>query len=580
MASKDFGSNRFLSEDIVTDAEAMLPKGVSVPRNLKLFEEGFLKYLSGRGLITKAERLDAVKARIKQKLNAIDSILDGRILDETVVAKAIAELSGEKRGGAEIGILTNDPLTLKLYETTECILLEREENRIAVASYRPLLIEDIQHIQQLGPFIPEGVVVTRSWYLNACEELDVLKESREKNSLVSEEELDAMPEGEQAPFFVDQLIQKAVLLGASDIHLEPFKERFRIRMRVDGMLQTFGTYANEHHTTVTSRVKLLADLDIAERREPQDGAFVYRDGEGYETGFRASSIPTIYGEKLVLRKLSDGSESVSLAGLGMEGAVRESWERLIHAPHGIVLVCGPTGSGKSTTLFATIQGINTDGINISTVEDPVEYKIDGVNQVQVDNVKVTFTDALRSLLRQDPDVVMVGEIRDRDTAEIALRASLTGHLVFSTIHTNNAPNAVTRLVDMGAEPFLVASSINGVLAQRLVRRCCESCKKPRPADGFEKILLGVGAEVELTLYEGAGCPRCNFTGYRGRVGIYELLVVDNVIRRIILEGGNDLEVGTHAKEACGMQSLSQHAAQKVREGVTTIEEYQRVVGDE
>jgi type II secretory ATPase GspE/PulE/Tfp pilus assembly ATPase PilB-like protein len=200
--------------------------------------------------------------------------------------------------------------------------------------------------------------------------------------------------------------------------------------------------------------------------------------------------------------------------------------------------------------------------------------------VQVDNVKITFADALRSLLRQDPDVVMVGEVRDKETAEIALRASLTGHLVFSTIHTNDAPSAVTRLVDMGAEPFLVASSVNGVLAQRLIRRCCSACKQARPAESFEKMLLGAAEEEEVSVYEGAGCPHCNFTGYKGRVGIYELLVVDGTIRRMILEQCNDMEISTYAGTECGMQTLAQHAARKVREGVTTIEEYQRVVGDE
>jgi type II secretory ATPase GspE/PulE/Tfp pilus assembly ATPase PilB-like protein len=580
MAKNDLASKRLLSEAILSDSVVMPQLPSVTQRNLKLFEERFLKHLAGRGMITKEQRLEAVKARIKKSANAIDSVLDSGALDEADAADSIAELAGARRRGEEERALLGDPLALKLFETSGFILLHKEETALTVASYRPLLLEDMQKIHEIGPFTVHAVIVTRSWYRHAREELELLLENLQKSSLITDEELAALPEGEKAVFFVDQIIQKAILLGASDIHVEPFKERFRIRMRIDGMLHAFGVYDNAYQNAVASRVKLLANLDIAEKREPQDGAFVYKGETGAETGFRASAIPTIYGEKLVLRKLSDGSETIDLESLGMEGSLRNAWDRLIHAPHGIVLVCGPTGSGKSTTLSATIRRINTESINISTVEDPVEYKIDGVNQVQVDNVKITFADALRSLLRQDPDVVMVGEVRDKETAEIALRASLTGHLVFSTIHTNDAPSAVTRLVDMGTEPFLVASSVNGVLAQRLVRRCCTACRQPRPAEGFEKIMLGAADEEEVTVYEGAGCPHCNFTGYRGRVGIYELLVVDNTVRRMILEKSNDLEIGAYATAECGMQTLAMHAAQKVREGMTTIEEYQRVVGDE
>jgi type II secretory ATPase GspE/PulE/Tfp pilus assembly ATPase PilB-like protein len=580
MAKEDLTSKRFLSEEILSETVAMPPLPSLTQRTLKLFEESFLKHLASREMITKAQRLEAVKARIKKSANAIDFVLDSGALDEAVAAEAIAELSGARRHEEHETALLGDLLTLNIFEASGFVLLRKEKSELTVASYRPLLVEDIQKIREVGPFTVNAAVVTRSWYRRVREELELLLENRQKSTLLSDAELATLPEGEKAVLFVDQIVQKAILLGASDIHIEPFKERFRIRMRIDGMLHAFGEYDNAFHTAVASRFKLLADLDIAEKREPQDGAFVYKDEEGRETGFRASAIPTIYGEKLVLRKLSDGSENIELESLGMEGTLRVSWERLIHAPHGIVLVCGPTGSGKSTTLSATISRINIESINISTVEDPVEYKIAGVNQVQVDDVKISFADALRSLLRQDPDVVMVGEVRDKETAEIALRASLTGHLVFSTIHTNNAPSAVTRLVDMGTEPFLVASSINGVLAQRLVRRCCAACKQARPAEAFEKLLLGAGEDEEVTLYEGSGCPHCNFTGYKGRVGIYELLVVDSTVRRMILEQSNDLEIGAYAKAECGMQTLSQHAAQKVREGVTTVEEFQRVVGDE
>ena len=580
MAKSDLASKRLLSEAVLSDSVTMPPLPSVTQRSLKLFEENFLKHLAGRGMITKAQRLETVKARIKKSADAIDSLLDSGALGETETAEIIAELAGTQKCGENETALLGDPLALKLFEASGFVLLRKEETVLTVASYRPLVLEDIRKIREIGPFTVHAVIVTRSWFRHAREALELLLENRQKNALITEEELAVLPEGEKAVFFVDQIVEKAIVLGASDIHIEPFKERFRVRMRIDGMLHAFGTYDSAYHTAVTSRVKLLADLDIAEKREPQDGAFVYKDAAGAETGFRASAIPTIYGEKLVLRKLSDGSESVDLESLGMEGTLRTTWERLIHAPHGIVLVCGPTGSGKSTTLSATIRRINTESINISTVEEPVEYKIDGVNQVQVDNVKISFADALRSLLRQDPDVVMVGEVRDRETAEIALRASLTGHLVFSTIHTNDAPSAVTRLVDMGAEAFLVASSVNGVLAQRLVRRCCSACRQARPAEAYEKMLLGADAEEEVTLFEGSGCPHCNFTGYKGRVGIYELLVVDSTVRRMILEKSNDLEIGAYAKAECGMQTLAMHAAQKVREGMTTIEEYQRVVGDE
>lgn len=375
---------------------------------------------------------------------------------------------------------------------------------------------------------------------------------------------------------VDQMIMRAVRIKASDIHVEPFEDRVRVRYRVDGVLQEAGTFSPEMLSTLTSRIKVMSGMNVAERRTPQDGAIVFsRDGR--DVDIRVSVLPSIYGEKVVMRILGGRGMNLKLTEIGLAADDHERLAQLIVRPYGIILIVGPTGSGKSTTLSAALNTINRPGINITTVEDPVEYKIDGITQVHVgQSDKISFAGALRSILRQDPDVIMIGEVRDSETAEIALRAALTGHMVFSTLHTNDAPSALPRLVDMGCERFLVASSISGILAQRLVRRLCPKCREPyEPSD---EELAGLGLTrggIDGPWFKKGGCPLCNGTGYRGRVGIFEMLEVDESIRRAVMEGVPAEVLGDLARKQ-GMRNLRQDALCKVCQGLTSVEEVLRV----
>lgn len=388
---------------------------------------------------------------------------------------------------------------------------------------------------------------------------------------------------------VNLIIMKAVREGASDIHIEPEEEVLKTRFRVDGMLHEVSSPPKHLQSAIISRIKIMANLDIAERRVPQDGRFNIKM-EGKEIDVRVSCMPTIYGENVVLRLLDVSTALLALKQLGFSKKVLEKYQKLILRPHGIILVTGPTGSGKTTTLYGSLDKINTVEKNIITIEDPVEYKLPGIRQIQVNpKVKLTFANGLRSILRQDPDVIMVGEIRDYETAEIAIHAALTGHLVFSTLHTNDAPGAVTRMIDMEVEPFLVSSSVVGVLAQRLVRTICSECKeKYTPTEealrdigleGREKRVESRGEKAKIKFYRGKGCPKCMNTGYKGRVGIFELFIVDDKIRNLIVAKAPLEEIKRQVK-ASGMISLKEDGIQKIKEGLTTVEEVLRVTQEE
>jgi type IV pilus assembly protein PilB len=379
---------------------------------------------------------------------------------------------------------------------------------------------------------------------------------------------------------LQMLLVEALNRKASDVHIEPQEHRLRVRFRVDGVLQEFGFYPRAAIASLVSRIKILSSLDISERRIPQDGGFRFQHG-GQSTDIRVSILPTVFGEKVVLRLLMGKSQSISLTDLGMRSEMLARFEHDIAKPHGIILITGPTGSGKSTTLYAAIRHIRAVGTNITTVEDPVEYQIDGVTQTQVDIAnKITFASALRSILRQDPDVIMVGEVRDQETSEIALRAALTGHLVFSTLHTNDAPGAVTRLLDMGCEPFLVGSSLNAVVAQRLVRIVCPSCREPFTPSEEYLTLMGVrDPGKERTWYRATGCEKCLHTGYTGRTGVFEHLQVSDAIRAQIVEEISTTELRGVAIEQ-GMRPLRQAAIDKVDDGTTTPEEALRVTAQD
>ena len=390
---------------------------------------------------------------------------------------------------------------------------------------------------------------------------------------------DLKESADEAPVvrLINMILTDAIRRGASDIHLEPYEKVFRVRFRIDGVLHEIMTPPKRLEAALTSRVKIMATLDIAERRLPQDGRIKLRYHQR-EIDFRVSTLPTIFGEKTVMRILDKDALQLDLTALGFDPWSMEQFTKAIHSPYGMILITGPTGSGKTTTLYSAIHTINSPDINIMTAEDPVEYNLKGVNQVQVnDEIGRTFAACLRSFLRQDPDVILVGETRDLETAQIGIRAALTGHLVLSTLHTNDCPSTPARLLDMGIPPFLVSSSLQLILAQRLGRRVCRDCKEPYEAS--EESLVPYGHVPQglgtVNFYKGKGCQTCNFTGMKGRVAIYEVMPVSTEIRDLILRNATTNEI---LDAACsqGMKTLRQNALQKVIDGVTTVEEVLRV----
>jgi len=372
---------------------------------------------------------------------------------------------------------------------------------------------------------------------------------------------------------INALLTQAVREGASDIHLEIFESRALVRYRVDGALRNVVEPRRGLHPAMVSRIKVMAALDIAEKRLPQDGRIALRVA-GRPIDVRVSTIPTANGERVVLRLLDKQAGRLTLDSLGMGAATRDAIDVLIQQPHGILLVTGPTGSGKTTTLYAALTRLDRATRNILTVEDPVEYELDGIGQTPVNpKIEMTFARALRAILRQDPDVVMIGEIRDLETAQIAVQASLTGHLVLATLHTNDAPGAVTRLADMGIEPYLLASTLSGVLAQRLVRKLCPACKAPYEPEAAERSAFRENAPERL--YRAVGCAACNFTGYKGRTGIYELLTVDDDVRRLVHDTADERDIREKAV-GMGMTRLREDGLRWVRDGTTSLDEVLRV----
>ncbi|MSR44665.1 MAG: type II/IV secretion system protein [Phycisphaerales bacterium] len=370
---------------------------------------------------------------------------------------------------------------------------------------------------------------------------------------------------------VNHIIACAVAEGASDIHIEPDDGQLRVRLRVDGVLHVRVRPPYRMHSAIASRIKIMARLDISERRIPQDGEISVRVS-GRPIDLRVSTLPGKFGEKVVMRVIDVGGARIGLEKLGFRATTEATFRKLVDEPHGVVLVTGPTGSGKSTTLYSVLSGFDTESLNVSTVEDPVESNLPGVHQTQI-NVKagLTFSGALRSLLRQDPDIIMVGEIRDGETAQTAVQAALTGHLVLSTLHTNDAPSAVTRLTNLGVEPFLVAASLRGVLAQRLVRKCCVHCKAPYTPDSHERASMGKYGESAVSLVKGTGCRKCKERGCAGRIGLYELLVPDSEILDAIATKV-DLNSIRHLLSKQGFETLWDDGMQKVLAGLTTLEE--------
>ncbi|CAH8209924.1 type II secretion system ATPase GspE [Vibrio aestuarianus] len=472
------------------------------------------------------------------------------------------------------------------------VLEQAEENAIPTLFYvAPLAIESLVEVKRVVKQPLNLVEMTASEFESKLTDA-YQRDSSEARQLMEDigadnddffslaEELpqseDLLESEDDAPIIklINAMLGEAIKEGASDIHIETFEKVLSIRFRVDGVLREVLSPSRKLAPLLVSRVKVMAKLDIAEKRVPQDGRISLRIG-GRAVDVRVSTMPSSHGERVVMRLLDKNATRLDLHSLGMTAANHENFRQLIKRPHGIILVTGPTGSGKSTTLYAGLQELNSNERNILTVEDPIEFDIDGIGQTQVNpKVDMTFARGLRAILRQDPDVVMIGEIRDLETAKIAVQASLTGHLVMSTLHTNTAIGAITRMRDMGIEPFLISSSLLGVLAQRLVRTLCSDCKEAYPADKEQKKLFNLQPDQELTLYRAKGCEKCNQKGYRGRTGIHELLLIDDKVQELIHSEAGEQSIEKSVRERT--PSIRDDGLDKVLQGITSLEEVMRV----
>jgi len=529
----------------------------------------------------------------------------GRIGEILVRQKAISETDLLKALGTQFGmsLITSIPvedLKLDFTEKVPIQFLKKygmlpviASNRTFIAVNDPLLFQPLDDLKLLlGMDSAEVLLAPHSAILSVINfAYDMSRDSAEQviqNMQDEDSELifsaiagtsDLLDDTSDAPIIklVNLMLSQAVKDRASDIHIEPTQSTLKIRYRVDGILYEKLSPPKHIQSALISRIKVMADMNIAEKRLPQDGRIEIRIGNK-NIDIRVSTIPIAFGERVVLRLLDKTRVLLNVTDLGMPNEHLKDFNRLIHYSHGIILVTGPTGSGKTTTLYAALSTIHKSDINIITVEDPIEYQIDGIGQIQVNpKIDLTFANGLRSIVRQDPDVILIGEIRDLETAEIAIQSALTGHLVFSTLHTNDSAGAITRLIDMGIEPFLVTSSVIAILAQRLVRVICESCKDEYTPD--EESLRNIGLTHEMLegkkLCKGRGCPDCLNTGYRGRTGIFELMLMDEAIQNLILKTSDANTIKQKAEDQ-GMITLRRNGAQKVLNGITTIEEVFRV----
>ncbi len=544
-----------------------------------------------------AETLTEVLALLKNKgVGLTEALLQRKLIEEE---RLLMLLSRHFRiplhNGSPLEGLTYDfhgDISLSYLKKHKVVPLRKaNSNEILIAINDPTLLDVIDDMRR---YLGAGVLIlaTQDVILAAISRLynasqqtarefaqEMNGDSPERIISEIEETTDLLDETSNAPVvkLVNLLLAGAIRDRASDIHIEPYQDFLKVRYRIDGLLSDVLTVPRRIHSPLTSRIKIMARLNIAEKRLPQDGRLDLKIAEK-NVDVRVAIIPTAFGERVVLRLLDKSQTMLGLAELGMDGEEVEVFNRIIGSPYGIVLVTGPTGSGKTTTLYAALTSINSPGINIITIEDPIEYQIEGVSQIQVNpKIDLTFAKGLRSLVRQDPDVILVGEIRDQETAEIAIQSSLTGHLVFSTLHTNDAAGAVTRLIDMEVEPYLVTSSLIAVVAQRLVRLLCPHCKEPYTPNG--EVLANIGLSrpdiKDRRLYRKTGCAYCMHRGYRGRTAIFEIMLIDEEMKRLILKSSDATQIARLASKR-GMRTLLQAGARKVLMGLTTPEEVLRV----
>ncbi|NME83053.1 GspE/PulE family protein [Clostridium sp. SM-530-WT-3G] len=542
--------------------------------------------LVNAGKITSFQLQEALKIQksLGKKLGEI--LVDSNIITEDDIIEAIEQQTGIKK--VDLNLIQFNRKAISLIPENLCkkytlIPFGFENNKIKVALADPLNIFAIDDVAISTGFEIESFISRKEdikkyigiYYSSQHVDNAVIQLSKESTKTLksSKEAFELTSDVNSAPVvkMVDYLFKNSVELKASDIHIEPFENEIIIRYRIDGKLRTVNKLGIESLGALVTRIKIMAGLNIAEKRIPQDGKIMIKVNDK-EIDLRVSILPVVYGEKIVIRILNKGNGILTKEQLGMKEKDIEKIDKIISNPHGIILVTGPTGSGKSTTLYTLLSELNSDELNIVTVEDPVEYTMDGVNQVNVNEKSgLTFASGLRSILRQDPDIVMIGEIRDEETAEIAIRAAITGHLVLSTLHTNDVPSTIVRLIDMGVKPYLVSTSVVGIVAQRLVRKICSNCKTSYEASEQEKKILGKDLDEKVTLFKGEGCGYCHETGYTGRIGIYEIMEMTREHRKLINEGA-DSDMLRDISVKNGMVTLEEECRELVLKGITTVEE--------
>lgn len=550
--------------------------------------------LVNSGVITQEQLEEGLKRQKGSGRKLGETLVDEGFVTEEAIARALSSQLGYEMVDLQNVAIPEDVLklvpgnVLERYKVLPFEYAPDNMNVLHVAMADPMdmaAMDDITIITnlQVEPVVSttRSIMLALDKYFGNVEVNSALEEyTREKESQMAEQEDMYSEDVNNSPIvqLVKTMIEQAVRQRASDIHIEPMERQVRIRYRIDGALYEKVTYSIRLLPAMVARIKIIGGMDIAEKRKPQDGR-ITQIVDRQEFDIRVSILPTVYGEKVVMRLTSKNALTREKSQLGFKPKELKRFDHILQNPHGILLVTGPTGSGKSTTLYTALSELNREDVNIITVEDPVEANIDGINQVQVNNkADLTFASALRSILRQDPDIIMIGEIRDQETASIAVQASITGHLVVSTLHTNSAAGTITRLMDMGIEPYLIADSVVGVIAQRLVRRFCPACKRAKKADEEELELLGLAPDADVTIYEPCGCSKCDGTGFKGRIGVYEIMEITQPIKNIISKNGDAEAIKNKALEE-GMNTLRMSATEYVLEGITSVNEMMKVSFD-